>query len=528
MAIYFDEQNKVINLQTPDTSYIIGIYDDKLPVHIHYGRRLEKTYGIFEMLDVPAEHANTCDAISKDFSEGITLNTKLLELPTYGTGDYRMPAFHARYEDGSTITKLYYTGHKIYDGKPELKDMPSSYVEDDSEAQTLELYLKVPSSSAYSGIISSTAMIAKMTTRMTVEGRSLRSLRFFAILLLLLLANLNRAGDDQLSDGDDHCANQQHQTNGRREAEFVNLLKAVAVEIADDGQAIVLGRVVVAEDHVALGEHGQARVDGDRKDVDRSGLEQREDDVPEFLELIRAVDIGSLIQIARDGLKASHIIQDVHARPAPDTQQHHRKHRCPFALEPGDGVQTEHRANLIHHRAVQLGEHHAEDDTGNDDRAKNRHVGHGLEEIGELRGHRLGVEQIRQHQRHRDHDRTGDDHVARGVLDRDPEVLVLEHVLVVLDADPLRAGGLDILEGHQDRGDQRIDEEDHERDQERQNEDIRGDVLGIEQFLIERNKEHKYQHGRQNRHHAVARDRQPCLLHGRIAFTFSQRLKEVS
>lgn len=142
MAIYFDEENKVFNLQTPDTSYIIGIYDDKLPIHIHYGRRLEKTYGIFEMLDVPAEHANTCDVISKDFSDGITLNTKLLELPTYGTGDYRMPAFHAQYEDGSTITKLYYTGHKIYDGKPELENMPSSYMEDDREAQTLELYLK--------------------------------------------------------------------------------------------------------------------------------------------------------------------------------------------------------------------------------------------------------------------------------------------------------------------------------------------------------------------------------------------------
>ena len=142
MPILYDEKNKVFNIQTPDTSYIFGIYDDKLPIHVHYGKRLEKTYGIFEMLDVPVTFANTFDPVTKEFSDPFIMNTKLFEFPTYGTGDYRMPAFHARYADGSTVTKLYYTGHKIYEGKPALEGMPCSYVEDNSEAQTLELYLK--------------------------------------------------------------------------------------------------------------------------------------------------------------------------------------------------------------------------------------------------------------------------------------------------------------------------------------------------------------------------------------------------
>ncbi|MBO5070843.1 MAG: alpha-galactosidase [Roseburia sp.] len=142
MPILYDKEHAIFNIQTPDTSYIIGIYDGKLPLHIHYGKRIEQTYDMFDMLDKPAGKNYSFDPVCMDFSEKIARNVHLFELPTYGDGDYRMPAFHAQYADGSTVSKLYYTGHKIYDGKPALSDMPSSYVEDDSEAQTLELYLE--------------------------------------------------------------------------------------------------------------------------------------------------------------------------------------------------------------------------------------------------------------------------------------------------------------------------------------------------------------------------------------------------
>ena len=142
MPIIYDKEHKIFNLQTPNTSYIIGIYDEKLPIHIHYGRRLEKTYDIFDMLDKPVQDNSSFDCISKDFSDSLTLNQQLLEFPTYGDGDYRIPAFHAQYADGSTVSKLRYMDYKIFEGKPELNDMPTAYVEDNKEAQTLELYLE--------------------------------------------------------------------------------------------------------------------------------------------------------------------------------------------------------------------------------------------------------------------------------------------------------------------------------------------------------------------------------------------------
>ena len=64
-----------------------------------------------------------------------------LELPTPDTGDYRQPALDVTFADGSRSTHMCYIGHRISTGKPELPGLPSTYVEDPSEADTLEVDL---------------------------------------------------------------------------------------------------------------------------------------------------------------------------------------------------------------------------------------------------------------------------------------------------------------------------------------------------------------------------------------------------
>ena len=63
------------------------------------------------------------------------------EYPSYGTGDYRSPAFTVLQEDGSRISAFAYVGHNIFNGKKELKPLPATYTESDEEAQTLEIIL---------------------------------------------------------------------------------------------------------------------------------------------------------------------------------------------------------------------------------------------------------------------------------------------------------------------------------------------------------------------------------------------------
>ena len=142
MGIIFDKENMVFNLQTPNTSYVIGIYENKLPIHIHYGRRIENTAPISDLMDYSVNiHDPHCPDLA-DFNETVCLSALPLEFPTYGNGDYRTPIFHAIYKDGSSISNLYYLSHKITKGKIDIPDLPSTYVENEAEAETLEIILK--------------------------------------------------------------------------------------------------------------------------------------------------------------------------------------------------------------------------------------------------------------------------------------------------------------------------------------------------------------------------------------------------
>jgi alpha-galactosidase len=64
-----------------------------------------------------------------------------LAYPTSGTGDFRIPALVAAAADGATSLALHYRDHRIVVGKPALSGLPSTYVEDAAEADTLEITL---------------------------------------------------------------------------------------------------------------------------------------------------------------------------------------------------------------------------------------------------------------------------------------------------------------------------------------------------------------------------------------------------
>lgn len=42
IMITFDEKNKVFYLSTEKTSYIIGLLNGELPIHIHWGKRIDR------------------------------------------------------------------------------------------------------------------------------------------------------------------------------------------------------------------------------------------------------------------------------------------------------------------------------------------------------------------------------------------------------------------------------------------------------------------------------------------------------
>lgn len=135
MPIIYDEKNKIFHLIAKDTSYIIKIFKGKYLTHLYWGRKLNHS-GFSDVLITSPFGANP-DPNDKTY----TLDRLPLEYPAYGNSDFRHPAYQVEQEDGSRITDLKFRSFKIYDGKPKLEGLPALYIEDDREAQTLEIEL---------------------------------------------------------------------------------------------------------------------------------------------------------------------------------------------------------------------------------------------------------------------------------------------------------------------------------------------------------------------------------------------------
>lgn len=141
MPIIYDEKNRAFNLQTKSSSYVFFILEDKLVIHSHYGKRINNTENIYDTMFVKSGGHTPMDRDIKTHS-WFTSNGSMQEYSFAGSVDRRQTAFEAFYPNGSNATYPYYKSHKIYKGKPKLKGLPATYVENDEEATTLELVLR--------------------------------------------------------------------------------------------------------------------------------------------------------------------------------------------------------------------------------------------------------------------------------------------------------------------------------------------------------------------------------------------------
>ena len=107
--------------------------------HLYFGKRLKDRESFAHMLNFRARPMSVCA-----FEHNLDFSMEHIkqEYPVYGAGDMRYPAIEVQQENGSRISEFIYQGHRIYKGKPELEGLPATYVEQDDEADTLELYLK--------------------------------------------------------------------------------------------------------------------------------------------------------------------------------------------------------------------------------------------------------------------------------------------------------------------------------------------------------------------------------------------------
>lgn len=138
MSIEFNNNNKIFSLKTKNTSYILRVLESGHLGHLYWGRKLNN-YNIeyvHKRKDLGSFLATTDNII--DFH----LEATPQEYPSYGATDLRSPAIELQFLDGSTVSDFRYESHKIFKGKNKIKGLPAVYIEDENEADTLEIVLR--------------------------------------------------------------------------------------------------------------------------------------------------------------------------------------------------------------------------------------------------------------------------------------------------------------------------------------------------------------------------------------------------
>lgn len=138
MAIVFHPANKTFHLQANDTSYVMQIVRSGYLAHLYWGKKIRHYRESNPLQFFDRGFSPNPDPSDRTFS----LDTLPQEYPAYGNTDFRTPAYQVQLENGSTISDLRYKTHRIYKGKPKLEGLPATYVENENEAETLEIILE--------------------------------------------------------------------------------------------------------------------------------------------------------------------------------------------------------------------------------------------------------------------------------------------------------------------------------------------------------------------------------------------------
>ena len=138
MGIRFNKENRLFNIESKNTSYVLRVLETGNIVHLYWGRKVNSN-----RIDYIVKKRQ-CGSFLADLDNIDDLHLEVIpqEYPSYGNPDLRSPSVQIKLANGTTVTDFRYDSHEIFKGKKKLKGLPATYVENDNEAETLEITLK--------------------------------------------------------------------------------------------------------------------------------------------------------------------------------------------------------------------------------------------------------------------------------------------------------------------------------------------------------------------------------------------------
>lgn len=129
--------NNQFQLNTKTTCYVMSNENGVL-MHTYYGKRLpdcDHSYMVKRYRYNGDIQSNISDNLP-------TLDNALLEYPAFGEGGIIAPAIEVLNSDGTNFADFRVVEYVIHKGKPQIEGLPSSYVEDGDNVETLEIKAK--------------------------------------------------------------------------------------------------------------------------------------------------------------------------------------------------------------------------------------------------------------------------------------------------------------------------------------------------------------------------------------------------
>ncbi len=133
MPVYYQEKNRIFQLDGGGMSYVMHVTPENRLMNLYWGKQVPVGSVEPDMQCYP-------DGASFDMKE----NHLPHELPVRGSGWYGTPAVAVMNEQGNDVVCLEYEGYCIYEGKKPLAGLPATYVEENQEADSLEITLQDP------------------------------------------------------------------------------------------------------------------------------------------------------------------------------------------------------------------------------------------------------------------------------------------------------------------------------------------------------------------------------------------------
>ncbi|MGT2754694.1 alpha-galactosidase [Streptococcus ovis] len=138
MGILFKQESQEFHLYNDTISYVMGILPNGHIGQLYYGKRVSTEVSYRYLLE---DEYRALTSFVYDDGTSFSLQHTRQEYACYGTTDYGLPAFEIEQTDGSCLSHFEYQGHRILKGKTYLEGLPALYLNQEDEAETLEIVL---------------------------------------------------------------------------------------------------------------------------------------------------------------------------------------------------------------------------------------------------------------------------------------------------------------------------------------------------------------------------------------------------